>query len=101
MRGHDAEHDFRAIKGFGKIGSNIDICRYWTIRQIYVIDPDDGHTYRQIGFVHPQFHPGKARSQYNGDGGAPTTSADNSQILQNLNTFSVPSRSRWILLLCL
>ena len=101
VRRHDAEHDFRAIQGFGKIGSDNYICRYWAIRQVNVVDSRGGHARRQIGFENPKLHPGKTRSKYDGEGGAPAASADNRQILQNLNTFSVPSRSRWILLLCL
>ena len=77
VRRHDAEHDFRAIQGFGKAGSDIYICRYRTIGKVDVVDSRGSHTRRQIGFVNPKLHPGKARSKYHGESCAPTTSADN------------------------
>src|SRR5689334_9789536 len=99
--GNRAEHHFRGNEGFGEIAGDPDVRRQMETGEVDVVDPGLAHALGQIRLINPESEVREPGRQNESERRAPASAADNRKILQSLNTFSVPSRSRSMLPLCL
>src|SRR5258708_39312302 len=101
MGGHYAEDNLRISERLFQVGGRLNGGGEPKSGQVDVVDLGIVYPCGQIGLVDPEFELRKSRSQNDGERRPPATGPDNRKILHNLNTLSVPSRSRRTLLLCL